>query len=416
MDRPPGSIIVTTTQATDLYNPDTYQRLMPYDAFAALRRHDPVHWQPEPDGPGYWAITRYADIVTVSSDNILFSSHRGGTNIEDSTPETLGLIRTMMVNMDPPQHTKYRRLVSTGFTPKMIRALEPHVRDITREIVDSVASRGECDFVTDIAARLPLHVIAEMMGVPQDMHRQVFDWSNRLIGFTDPEYATSQDDARQAAMELFLYANSLAVDRKANPRDDLVSVLINAEVEGERLTEADFDGFFLLLSVAGNETTRNLMSGAILALMEHPEQRRRLIDDPSLMPLAVEEFLRWVSPIIYFRRAASRDTEIGGQPIREGDKVAMYYPSGNRDEAVFERPDAFDVGRSPNPHIAFGGGGNHFCLGASLARLEIRCMFEELLTRLPDMELAGPVSRLRSNFINGIKHIPVRYTPERARG
>jgi len=400
-----------TTQTIDLYSPDTYAESMPYDTFAQLRREAPVYWQREPDGPGYWALMRYEDIVTVSNDNMLFSSYLGGTNLEDAGPEGLAMVRTMMVNMDPPQHTKYRRLVSTGFTPRMIAAMEPHVREITRAIVDDVAGRGACDFVTDIAARLPLHVIAEMMGVPRDMHQQVFDWSNRLVGFSDPEYTTSQEDGQRAAMEMFMYANTLAVDRKANPRDDLVSVLINAEVEGERLTEADFDGFFLLLAVAGNETTRNLMSGAIVALMEHPEQRQRLIDDPSLMPLAVEEFLRWVSPLIYFRRTASRDTEIGGQQIRAGEKVAMYYPSGNRDDAVFERPDEFDVGRTPNPHMAFGGGGNHFCLGASLARLEIRCMFEELLPRLPDMELAGPVSRLRSNFINGIKHIPVRYTP-----
>jgi len=402
---------MTTTQMIDLYSPDTYAQSMPYDTFAQLRRESPVYWQNEPGGPGYWALMRYEDIVTVSSDNVLFSSHLGGTNLEDASPEGLAMVRTMMVNMDPPQHTKYRKLVSTGFTPKMIASMEPHVREITRAIVDDVAGRGECDFVTDIAARLPLHVIAEMMGVPQDMHEQVFNWSNRLIGFSDPEYSTSQEDAQQAAMEMFMYANTLAVDRKANPRDDLVSVLINAEVEGERLTEADFDGFFLLLAVAGNETTRNLMSGAILALMEHPEQRQRLIDDPSLMPLAVEEFLRWGSPLIYFRRTASRDTEVGGQKIREGEKVAVYYPSGNRDEAIFENGDQFDITREVNPHMAFGGGGNHFCLGASLARLEIRCMFEELLTRLPDMELAGPVSRLRSNFINGIKHIPVRYTP-----
>jgi cholest-4-en-3-one 26-monooxygenase len=244
------------------------------------------------------------------------------------------------------------------------------------------------------------------------MHAQIFDWSNKLIGFTDPEYAITPETSQQAAAQMFLYANTLAVDRKANPRDDLISVLINAEVDGERLTEADFDGFFLLLSVAGNETTRNLMSGAMLALMQHPEQRHRLLDDPSLLSTAVEEFLRWVSPIIYFRRTASRDTEIRGQQIKAGEKVAMYYPSGNRDESIFEGPDEFDIGRTVNPHMAFGGGGNHFCLGASLARLEIRCMFEELLRRLPDMELAGPVSRLRSNFINGIKHLPVRYTPE----
>jgi cholest-4-en-3-one 26-monooxygenase len=402
---------VTTAQSVDLYSPDTYAQYMPYDAFAQLRRESPIVWQTEPEGPGYWAVTRYEDIVTVSNDNVLFSSHLGGTNLEDLPPDGLALVRTMMVNMDPPQHTKYRRLVSTGFTPRMIAALEPHVREITRGIVDSVAERGECDFVTDVAARLPLHVIAEMMGVPPEMHQQVFDWSNQLIGFTDPEYHTTPETGQQAAMQMFLYANTLAVERKSKPRTDLISVLINADVEGERLSEAEFDGFFLLLAVAGNETTRNLMSGAMVALMDHPDQRQRLIDDPSLMTTAVEEFLRWVSPLIYFRRTLSRDTEVGGQAMLAGDKIAMYYPSANRDEAIFENPDVFDVSRSPNPHMAFGGGGNHFCLGASLARLEIKCMFEELLARLPDMELAGPVSRLRSNFINGIKHIPVRYTP-----
>ena len=232
-----------------------------------------------------------------------------------------------------------------------------------------------------------------------------------MIGFDDPEFHTSPEDGRVAATEMFMYAHGLATERRARPKSDLVSVLMGAEVDGERLTEADFDGFFILLSVAGNETTRNLISGAMLALIEHPEQRARLIADPALIPVAVEEFLRWVSPLIYFRRTLQADAVVGGQQMREGDKVAVYYPSANRDERVFEHGDVFDVGRSPNPHLAFGGGGPHFCLGASLARLEIRCMFEELLARLPDIELAGPVQRLRSNFINGIKHMPVQFTP-----
>jgi cholest-4-en-3-one 26-monooxygenase len=399
-------------QAIDLFDPGIYAKAMPHETFARLRREAPVFFHPEPDGPGYWALTKYEDIVTVSSDNNLFSSWAGGTNIPDLPADGLAVVRTIMLNMDPPQHTKYRRLVSTGFTPRMIAALEPHVREITRKIVDRVAKRGECDFVTDIAAELPLEVIAEMIGVPPDDHKKVFDWSNRLIGFDDPEYQTSPEDGQIAATEMFVYANQIATDRKAHPRKDLVSVLMAAEVDGEKLSEADFDGFFILLAVAGNETTRNLISGAMLALVEHPDQRQRLIDDPSLMPLAVEEFLRWVSPLIYFRRTATADTQIRGQQIKTGQKVAMYYPSGNRDEDVFENGDVFDVGRSDNPHIAFGGTGPHFCLGASLARLEIRCMFEELLSRLPDMKLAGPVQRLRSNFINGIKHMPVRFTPE----
>jgi cholest-4-en-3-one 26-monooxygenase len=401
---------MTPANAIDLFDPGIYAKGMPHEDFTRLRREAPIFFHPEPDGPGFWALTRYDDIVTVSQNNTLFSSWTGGTNIPDMPEDGLAVVRTIMLNMDPPQHTKYRRLVSTGFTPRMISALEPHVREITRKIVDRVAKRGECDFVTEVAAELPLAVIAEMIGVPPEDEKKVFDWSNRLIGFDDPEYMTSAEDGQVAAMEMFFYANQMAADRKANPRDDLVSVLMAAEVDGEKLSEADFDGFFILLTVAGNETTRNLISGAMLALIEHPEQRQRLIDDPGLMPLAVEEFLRWVSPLIYFRRTATADTEIRGQQIKSGQKVVMYYPSGNRDEDVFEDGGAFDVGRSVNPHIAFGGTGPHFCLGASLARLEIRCMFEEILTRLPDMELAAPPQRLRSNFINGTKHMPVRFT------
>ena len=402
---------MTTTSLADLYDSGTYEQGMPHETFDLLRRDKPVVWQPEPNGPGYWALSRYEDIVTVSTDASLFSSERGGTNLEDMPEDAMAIIRTILINMDPPKHTKYRKLVATGFTPKMVTQTEPHVRQITKKIVDDVIARGECDFVTDIAAKLPLAVIAEMIGVPEEDHHKVFDWSNRLIGFDDAEYHTSPEDGRVAAMEMFMYANAMASDRKANPRTDLVSILMGAEVDGDRLSEADFDGFFILLAVAGNETTRNLISGAMLALIEHPEQRQRLIADPAVMTTAVEEFLRWVSPLIYFRRTLQRDTVVGGVPMQEGQKVAMYYPSGNRDEQIFEDGHLFDVGRSPNPHMAFGGGGPHFCLGASLARLEIRCMFEELLTRLPDMELAGPVQRLRSNFINGIKHMPVKFTP-----
>jgi cholest-4-en-3-one 26-monooxygenase len=400
---------LTTATQIDLYSPDTYVDAMPHEAFAALRRESPVHRQAEAGGPGYWALLSYDDIVSVSGDNQLFSSARGGTNIDEMPPEAMAMIRTLLINMDPPQHTKYRRLVSTGFTPKIVRQLEPHVRATTRRIVDGVAARGECDFVTEIAAELPLAVIADLIGVPEEDRHRLFDWSNRLIGFDDPEFHTSPEDGQIAATEMFLYAHGLATERKQHPKSDLVSVLMGAEVDGESLTEADFDGFFILLSVAGNETTRNLISGAMLALIEHPEQRARLIADPALITTAVEEFLRWVSPLIYFRRTLQRDVVVGGQQMREGDKVAMYYPSANRDERAFENAHVFDVGRSPNAHLAFGGGGPHFCLGASLARLEIRCMFEELLLRLPDIELAGPVQRLRSNFINGIKHMPVRY-------
>ncbi len=397
----------------DIYSPDVYVEGVPHETYRMLRHEAPVYRHAEPDGPGFWALTKYEDIVTVSQDSALFSSYEQGTNIPDPEPDALAVIRTIMLNMDPPQHTVYRRLVATGFTPAMIRKLEPHVRKIAAAIVDGVADRGECDFVRDIAAELPLRVIAEMVGVPQEDRNMVFDWSNRLIGFDDPEFTTSPEDARQAATEMFVYAHGLATARKQEPRDDLISVLMHAEIDGDALTEADFDAFFILLTVAGNETTRNLISGAMQAFAEHPDQKQRLMSDPSLIPVAVEEMLRWVSPLIYFRRTATRETEIRGQRIAAGDKVVMYYPSANRDEDIFDEPYSFDITRDPNPHLAFGGAGHHFCLGASLARLEIGVIFEEVFRRLPDIDLAGPARRLRSNFINGTKSLPVRFTPER---
>jgi cholest-4-en-3-one 26-monooxygenase len=318
----------------------------------------------------------------------------------------------LMVNMDPPQHTKFRRLTSTGFTPRMIARMEEYIRQAAIKIVDDAAPLGACDFVTKVAAELPLVVIADIMGVPQEDRHKVFDWSNRLIGFDDPEFQTSLEDAQMAAMEIWGYANDLAEGRRGKEGKDLVTVLINAEIDGERLTEMEFDAFFLLLAVAGNETTRNLISGGMLALMEFPEQRARLLADPALLNTAVEEMLRWVTPVIHFRRTATRDVELRGQKIKEGDKVVLYYTSANRDEDIFSNPGVFDVGRTPNEHLAFGIG-QHSCLGLNLARLEIKVMFEELLKRMPDIELDGPVRRLRSNFINGVKTIPVRYTPGR---
>ena len=399
----------------ELHNPDVYVRGVPHDAFRVLRQEAPIYFQKEAGdrrGRGYWALTKHEDVIAVSKDPARFSSHRGGTNIEDYEEEDLSAIQMMMVNMDPPQHNQFRRLASTGFTPRMVARMEPHIRAVTNGILDKVASKGTADFVTSIAAELPLQVIAEMMGVPHEERHKLFDWSNRLIGFDDPEFQTSLADGKIAAMEVWMYASSLAEARRGVKGEDLVSVLINAEIEGQQLSEAEFDAFFLLLAVAGNETTRNLISGGMLALIENPEQRKRLIDDPSLIPSAVEEMLRWVTPVMYFRRTATKDTEIRGQKIKEGDKVVMYYSSANRDEDVFPNGDKFDVGRTPNEHLAFGTG-QHFCLGANLARLEIRVMFEELLRRLPDIELAGPVRRLRSNFINGYKEIPVRFTAEK---
>ncbi|HYC24041.1 MAG TPA: cytochrome P450 [Candidatus Bathyarchaeia archaeon] len=394
----------------DLVNPENYVPGVPHDAFQVLRKEAPIFWHKEPDGgAGFWALTRYDDVMAVSKDPGTFSSYKGGTILRDIPEDDLNNTRTIMLNMDPPQHARYRRLVSQGFTPRMTAALEPHIREIADKIIDAVIARGECDFVTEIAAELPLQVIAELLGIPLEDRHKVFEWSNRLIGFDDPEFQNSMEEGKLAAMEMYMYANQLALERKGSPRDDLVSVLMNGIVEGEQLSELEFDSFFLLLAVAGNETTRNLISGGMLALIENHAERARLLADPSLLPSAVEEMLRYVSPVMHFRRTATRDTEIRGQKIREGEKVTVWYISANRDEEVFPHANRFDAGRAPNNHLAFGIG-EHFCLGSNLARLEIRIMFEQLLRRMPDIELAGPVARLRSNFINGVKRMPVRYT------
>ncbi len=395
----------------DVYDLDAYTRAVPHDGFRLLRTEAPVYFHPEPGGRGFWAITRYADVHAISRDPASFSSHRGGTNIPDYQPSDLSVIQLMMINMDPPQHAKYRKLARMGFTPRMVNKIEPAIRRAATEIIDRVLAGGECDFVRSISAELPLMVLCDILGVPRADRAKLFDWSNRLIGFDDPEFQTSIEDAKQAAAEVWMYANQLAAARQAAAPDaDLVSALVHAQVDGEKLTEMEIGCFFLLVSVAGNETTRNLISGGMLTLLEHPEEKARLLRDPSLVPSAVEEMLRWISPVMHFRRTATRDVELRGQTIKEGDKVVLYYISANRDEEVFPDAHRFDVGRTPNDHLAFGAG-EHFCLGASLARIEIRVMFEELLRRLPDVQLAGPVRRLRSNFINGWKEIPVRFTP-----
>jgi cholest-4-en-3-one 26-monooxygenase len=397
----------------DLTDKDVFVKGVPYDWFETLRREAPVYWHPEPDGgPGFWCVTRYEDVVTVNRDNQTFSSSRGAVFIWDLPPEDLEQQRLMMLNMDPPMHTRYRRLVNKGFTPRMVDELEGTIRERTRAILDKVAPRGECDFVVDVAAELPLQVIADILGVPQADRHKMFDWSNRMIGSEDPEYAVSQEQAQQASMELFAYAAKLAEDKRAqDPRGaDLISVLSEAEVEGEQLTQLEIDLFFMLLTVAGNETTRNLISHGLLMLLDHRDQLERVRDRRALLPSAVDEMLRYASPVMHFRRTATKDLTLGDTDIAEGDKVVIWYASANRDETVFAEPMRFDVARSPNEHVAFGGGGPHFCLGANLARMEIRVIFDELLDRWGDLELTGDPQRLRSNFINGIKHIPLRFS------
>ena len=398
----------------NVIDPDRYLNGPPHDEFALLRREAPVFWQENPDGEGFWVLTRYHDVWKVSLDNHLFSSARRGPILREFTEEEIEGQRNLMLAMDPPRHTKYRRLVNLGFSPKMVNRLERHIRDIAATIIDNVGARGECDFVTDIAAELPLQVIVEMMGVPLEDRHRVFDWSNKLIGFDDPQYSDSRDSGKLIALEVYMYAQELADKRRVSPADDITTALLEGVVEGEKLTEADFNSFFLLLLVAGNETTRNAISGGMLALLQHPEQRARLLANPALIDAAVEEIVRWVSPVQVFVRTPTRDVEVRGVKIKEGQRVTLWYGAANRDEEIFPDGHRFDAGRSPNEHLGFGIG-PHFCLGANLARLEIKIMFEELLRRLPDIELAGPVERLRSYFISGIKTMPVRFTPERRR-
>ncbi|HET7722262.1 MAG TPA: cytochrome P450 [Acidimicrobiales bacterium] len=394
----------------NLADPKTFVERVPFEVFDRLRRESPVfRHEPFEGRPGFWGVTRYDDVQVVNRDNVLFSSNRQGTLLTVLDDESLAQQRLMMLNMDPPLHTRYRLLVNKGFTPRMVARLEDDIRARTRETIQAAVERGECDFVTDIAAELPLQVIAEIIGVPQEDRRLVFDWSNRMVGSEDPEYQQAAEAAQTAAMELYAYCHQLVQEKRGHPGEDVMTVLLNAEVEGHTLTELELDMFFMLLCVAGNETTRNLIAHGQLALFENPDQAAILRDDASAMPTAVEEMLRWGTPVMNFRRTATADTVVGGQEIAEGDAVVMFYISANRDETHFEDPYRFDVRRTPNEHVAFGAGGPHFCLGANLARMEIRVMFEELERMVPDMEQTGPAERLCSNFINGIKHLPVRF-------
>jgi cholest-4-en-3-one 26-monooxygenase len=409
----------------DLCDSQKFVDGVPHDWFRLLRKEAPVYWHNDADSTngGFWVVTRYDDCVTVNREFDRFSSYQGSALFMDMPAENLEQQRLMMLNMDPPMHTRYRRLVNKGFTPKMIRDLEAKVVGYADNIIDNVCEKGSADFVTEISAELPLQVIAELMGVPQEDRHLVFDWSNRMIGSQDEEYsdgnavspAAQADDPEganaMAAMELFAYCDELVAKKKGDPHEDLISVLSQAQIDGDELSITEIDLFFLLLAVAGNETTRNLISGAMVAFFDQPDQWAKLQADRSLLPGAVEEMLRYVTPVMHFRRTVVSDTDLGGYPVKAGEKIVFWHTSANRDETVFDNPDQFDITRTPNNHIAFGGGGPHFCLGANLARMEIKVMFDRLLDRVPDLTLDGKVERLQSNFINGVKHIPVAFAP-----
>jgi cholest-4-en-3-one 26-monooxygenase len=402
-----------TLDAVDIVNPDLYvQRGYPHAEWALLRRVAPIYYYQRPNVDPFWAVTRHADIVNISRQPALFKSIQRlfvAVNEPNSPPPDEAVLRQLL-NMNPPEHGAYRGVVNRRFTPRTVQQLTAGIERITTEVLDDIVGRGECDFVTEVSAKLPLAVIAEMFGIPRADWPLMFRLSNEMIGPSDPEYAgesTITETVERARMEFFQYFNGLVEDRRKNPRDDLSSALANGQVNGEQLPIFELLSYFALLIIAGNETTRNATTGGLYAFIDNPDQWARLKRDPALVPKAVEEIVRWTSPVIQFTRKATEDTDLAGQKIREGDEVALFYPSANRDESVFAAPNKFDIGRYPNQHIAFGIG-EHFCLGANLARLELQVMFRQLAERVDAVELTGPIQRMRSSFVGGIKHMPVR--------
>jgi cytochrome P450 len=396
----------------DLTQPDTYRGGMPREAFTYLRNEQPVYWHEDPaQGVGFWAITRQRDLDYISKNPLLFSSEARSCMLHESDDERLELLRMLMINMDPPRHLKYRRLVRNAFTPKKVDSYEARFREIARDILDRAVVGGECEFVVDVAAELPLIAICELMGVPLEKRARLFELTNIMLGMDDPELTTTEEDGTIAMMEMFFLAQELAAQHKSNPQDDIVHVLLTGTVEDEPLTDDEFCQFFMLLIVAGNETTRTVTSHGMRLLIEHPEQYNQLVENPDLLDGAIEEFLRYNPAVIAFRRTAMEDVEVGGQLIRKGDKIQMYYAAASADEDVFSDVDTFDITRAQredvrNNHRAFGIG-EHFCLGSHLARLEMKVIFEEILRRIRNPRFNGEINWLRSNFINGIKSMPI---------
>ena len=392
-------------------------------AFLTLREQRPLAFFEEPEvpvewitrGPGFYAVTRYEDLVEASRHPDRFCSGQGATSVIDMPPVFRDFFGSM-IEMDDPRHARLRGIVSRAFTPRMLQKVEEEVHRAAAEIIDAVIDKGECDFVTEVAAALPLKIICDMMGVPSSEYPTVFSRSNIILSQGDPEYIPEGADPvaslLTAASDLAQMVQEMGRYRQDHPTDDLTSALVHAEVDGERLTSEELGSFFVLLAVAGNETTRNAISHGLEALTAYPEQRAQLVADPEhVLATAVEEIVRWASPVIFMRRTATQDVTLGGQELAAGSKLLLYYNSANRDADVFDDPFAFDVRRDPNPHVGFGGPGPHFCLGAHLARREITVMFRQLLTRVPDIRAIGEPERLDSSFINGIKHLRCEFTP-----
>ena len=401
----------------DFTDPFVNEKAIPHDEFLALRRKAPVFWVEqapgsydgmlEAAGSGYFAVSKHADVAAVSKNTKDFSTYENGAIIrfsEGILREQIELQRVILINQDPPEHTATRHIISRAFTPRSISALEEVMTQRARQIVEEAVERGEGNFVDEVAAELPLQAIADLIGVPQEDRHKLFEWSNQMLASDDPDI---EGDPDTAAAEILGYAMAMAADRKANPRDDLVTKLVNADKDGRGLTDDEFGYFVILLTVAGNETTRNSISHGMHAFLEHPEQwdlwkRER----PATM---VDEVIRWATPVSVFQRTALNDVEVGGVPVKKGQRVGLFYASANYDDDVFDDPYTFDITRAPNPHVAFGGHGAHYCIGANLARQQVRLIFTALADHAPDITLLGEPSRLRHAWINGIKVLPVAY-------
>jgi len=393
----------------NLISPETFAATgHPWEQYEWLRKNAPVYWHDEPNGPGFWAITKYEDVRTISRLPKVFSSYETSVMLPDPDPMGLYAQRLMMLNMDPPQHDRFKLLVSRGFTPKNAPLLRPKIEELARDIVDAVLAKGECDFVSEIAGRLPSGLIAELMGMPRADGERLYDLTE--IMHTNDDAIAPPEIKMNAVGEMLGYAQTVADLKRQNPGDDLATILVNAEIDGDHLTDEEFQWFFLLLVNAGGDTTRNLLAAGLQLLFDHPDQRTKLIGDlDGLLGSAVEEMLRYCSPVTHFKRTAMQDTIVGGQSIKAGERVVMFYGSANRDEDIFENADTFDVARHPNPHVAFGAGGPHLCLGMHVARVELAVMFRELLTRMPHIEAGGPIERMHSSFIAGVHRMPIKY-------
>ena len=400
---------MTSKPDINLISPETFAASgHPWEQYAWLRKNAPVYWHDEPNGPGFWAITKYEDVRTISRLPKVFSSYETSVMLPDPDPMGLYAQRLMMLNMDPPQHDRFKLLVSRGFTPKNAPLLRPKIEELARDIVDAVLAKGECDFVTEIAGRLPSGLIAELMGMPRADGERLYDLTE--IMHTNDDAIAPPEIKMNAVGEMLGYAQTVADLKRQNPGDDLATILVNAEIDGDHLTDEEFQWFFLLLVNAGGDTTRNLLAAGLQLLFDHPDQRTKLIGDlDGLLGSAVEEMLRYCSPVTHFKRTAMQDTIVGGQSIKAGERVVMFYGSANRDEDIFENADTFDVARHPNPHVAFGAGGPHLCLGMHVARVELAVMFRELLTRMPHIEAGGPIERMHSSFIAGVHRMPIKY-------